>query len=83
MNDPKLKFYAVTVVVKPLPNGNMRYQSKMHRGLAYAKNPNDAKEMTIQVILESYIGLEEPKITREVIIIKDCKLHDAFCINVK
>jgi hypothetical protein len=83
MNDPKLKFYAVTAVVKPLPTGNVRYQSKMYRGLAYAKNPNDAKEATIQILLKSFIDVQEPKVTREVIIIKDCKLHHDFYISAE
>ena len=78
INDPKLKLYAVTATVKPLPVGNVKYQSKMYRGLALAKNPNDAKEQSKQIIIKSFDPFKAPKITREVIVIKDCKLHNDF-----
>jgi len=81
MTDPKLKYYAVTVTVKPAPVGSSKYQSIMFRGLALAKNPNEAKELVSEMLLRSFDPNKQPKITKEVIKIKDCKLHNDFCIK--
>jgi len=78
MKDPKLKLYSVIATVKPLPVGNTKYQRKMYRGWALAKNPKDAKELSIQILIKSFDPFKAPKITREVIVINECKLHDDF-----
>jgi len=78
MTDLKLKLYSVIAIVKPKPAGIVRYQSKMYRGWALAKNPNDAKELSIKVLIASFDPFRPPFITREVITIKDCKLHNDF-----
>lgn len=73
-----LKLYANTAVISPKPVDTVRYQRKMYRGWALAKNPNDAKESSIQTLIKSFDQTKEPKITRDVIVIKDCKLHNDF-----
>ena len=78
MNNEKLKAYAITLVLKPKPDEFIRYQSKMYRGFSLAKNPADAKEQCIQQFMHNFDPNKKPVITRDVIFIKECKLHNDF-----
>lgn len=75
MSEKKRKPYAVTLTVKPKPQGISKYSSKTYRGMAMALNPKEAKELSIAIVLEN---VKVPIITREEIFIKDCKLHADF-----
>jgi len=78
MSDKKLKAYAITLIVKPKQIGVNRYSGKMFKGIAFAHNPTDAKEQSIQQIIESFNPEKEPFINREVITIKECNIHNDF-----
>lgn len=78
MSDIKLKAYAITLIVKPKQIGISRYSSKTFKGIAFARNPTDAKERSIQQIIESFNPDMEPVINREVIYIKECNIHNDF-----
>jgi len=78
MSDKKLKAYAITLIVKPKQIGVNRYSSKSFSGISFAYNPKDAKEQTIQQIIESFDPKTIPFIDREVVTIKKCQLYNDF-----
>jgi len=78
MKDKKLKAYAITLIVKPKQVGVIRYSSKTFKGIAFAHNPNDAKEQSILHIIDCFDPTGTPLITREVISIKACQVQNDF-----
>jgi len=74
----EIKPYAITLTVKPKPTATVRYSSVTYRGMSFAGNPSQAKEQAIERIIKSFDSTKEPKITKEVIFIKECKLHGDF-----
>jgi hypothetical protein len=79
MKEKETKLYAMTVVIKPKPVGNMRFKSKTYRGIVVAENIAKANELTIQTIVKGAQSVKECTITEDVVFIKECKLHNDFC----
>ena len=78
MDNNKFKMYALTICVKPKPNGICRYSSITFNGISVSDTPSGAKEQSIIQIIESYAHLKSPLITREEITVKSCKLYMDF-----
>ncbi|OFX62679.1 MAG: hypothetical protein A2066_18775 [Bacteroidetes bacterium GWB2_41_8] len=83
MADSKQKLYAITITVKPKPDGISRYSSKTFRGCTMAKTTADAKKIAIEMLLVGFRETKSPVVTIDDIIIKDCKCHDDFFIKIK
>jgi len=79
MNKKEAKMYAVTLTVKPKPIiANVKYQRKTYRGCSLANSANDAKEKSIQMIIEGFSKQQSFVVTRDEIVIKECNLHEDF-----
>jgi len=78
MKEKRLKAYSITLIVKPKQIGINRYSTKTFKGIAFAHNPTDAKEQSINQIIESFNPEMMPVINREVISIKECNIHNDF-----
>ena len=78
MSNKRLKAYAITLIVKPKQIGIERYSSKTFKGISIAHNPDEAKEASIQQIMEAFDPEMPPVIIREVITIKECKIYNDF-----
>jgi hypothetical protein len=74
----EIKPYAITLTVKPKATATVRYSSITYRGMSFAGNPTKAKDQAIEKVIKSFDPTKEPKITKEVIFIKECKLHGDF-----
>jgi len=86
MSSKKLKPFAVSVSVKPKADGIVKYGMKTYRGIAMAKTSNEAKELSVDVILKSFQGndgstITRPIIDRSMIKIKDCRIVEDFFVN--
>ncbi len=80
-----MKSYAIKLTVKPVSNGRIKYIAKTYKGIVIANNPGAAKDGAIALVLKSFQkndGSElKPKIQRENITIKECKLYNDFIFN--
>jgi len=86
MSNSKPKPFAVSISVKPKADGIAKYGMKTYHGIAMAKTSNEAKELSIVVILKSFQGNDgstiiRPIIDRSMIKIKECRMVDDFFTN--
>jgi len=75
--------YALRIIVKPKPDGITTYGAKSFKGVALAKNPAQAKELAIEIVLKAFAdhdgsSIVKPIITRDDLTVKECKLYGDF-----
>jgi len=83
MSKTKLHPYAIRVIVQPKPDGITKYGAKSFKGVALAKNPAQAKELAINIVLDAFAdhdgsSIVKPIITRDELTVKECKLYGDF-----
>jgi hypothetical protein len=88
MSNSNLKAYALSISVKPTSTRGSKYNAVSFKGIAIAKNPNVAKELGINMVLDSYIhfdgsSINRPLITRENLTVKECKPYADFITQSK
>lgn len=78
MKTKKIKPYAITVSIKPKPDGISRYRSVTYKGMVLATSPSEAKEKTIDFFLSQ---IKVKILTRDDFTIKKCEVHNDFLVN--
>ena len=88
MSKSQLKAYALHITVKPTSTRVSKYTAIPVKGIAIAKNPNEAKELGINIVLNSFSeydgsSINRPLITRENLTVKECKVYADFITSSK
>jgi len=88
MGKSQLKAYALHISVKPTSTNFSKYSTMPFKGIAIAKNPTEAKELGISIVLNSFDGydgssISRPLITRDHITVKECKVYADFITQSK
>lgn len=88
MSKSQLKAYALHIQAKPTSTKFSKYSAVPFKGIAIAKNPTEAKELGIQIVLNSFDGydgssISRPLITREHLTVKECKVYADFITSSK
>lgn len=86
MSKTKLKAYALHITVKPTGTRTHKFSPVPFKGIAIARNPNEAKELAINIVLNSFkeydgSAVNRPLITRENFTVKECKPYADFFIK--
>ena len=83
MSNKKLKPYALSISVKPKSTATNKYSTSTFKGIALAENPNQAKELALDIVLDGFSHNDgssptQPIITRDNLTVKECKLYGHF-----
>lgn len=86
MSKSQLKAYALRILVKPtstLFDNHSTYKAVTIKGISIAKNPTEAKERGIRIVLNSFTGydgssISRPLVARENLTVKECKVYGDF-----
>lgn len=86
MSNQKIKAYALSISVKPtstLFDKNSKYKAISFKGIALARNPKEAEELSVNIVLNSFKGydgssISKPLVARENITVKECRLYGDF-----
>ena len=83
MSNKVPKPYALSISVKPKSTATNKYSTITIKGIAIAQNPKQAKDMGLNMVLNSFSHYDgssplRPVITIDNLTVKECKLYGDF-----